>query len=115
MDVADRLRGLGLERYEAALHENGVNAEVLCHLTAEALPGHSGYSLWITNNIRSATIIAAADTMAASKNQSHPVGLITASPQSKNPPELEHAMPRQQVACNHSSAPAATTANARAS
>src|SRR6202042_3541555 len=37
MDVADWLRALGLERYEAAFRENGVSAEVLCHLTAEDL------------------------------------------------------------------------------
>ena len=39
MDVADWLRALGLERYEAAFRENGVSAEVLCHLTAEDLEG----------------------------------------------------------------------------
>ena len=37
MDVADWLRALGLERYEAAFRENDVSAEVLCHLTAEDL------------------------------------------------------------------------------
>ena len=37
MDVADWLRDLGLEQYEAAFRENDVNAEVLCHLTAEDL------------------------------------------------------------------------------
>ena len=37
MDVASWLRNLGLERYEAAFRENGVSAEVLCHLTAEDL------------------------------------------------------------------------------
>ena len=30
MDVADWLRALGLERYEAAFRENDVSAEVLC-------------------------------------------------------------------------------------
>ena len=39
MDVADWLRTLGLERYEAAFRENGVSAEDLCHLTAEDLEG----------------------------------------------------------------------------
>jgi class 3 adenylate cyclase len=39
MDVADWLRALGLERYEAAFRENDVSAEVLCHLTAEDLAG----------------------------------------------------------------------------
>ena len=39
MDVADWLRALGLERYEAAFRENDVSAEVLCHLTAEDLVG----------------------------------------------------------------------------
>ncbi len=39
MDVADWLRALGLERYEAAFRENDVSAEVLCHLTAEDLEG----------------------------------------------------------------------------
>src|SRR3984957_19110565 len=39
MDVADWLRTLGLERYEAAFRENGVSAEDLCHLTAEDLDG----------------------------------------------------------------------------
>ena len=39
MDVADWLRALGLERYEATFRENDVNAEVLCHLTAEDLEG----------------------------------------------------------------------------
>jgi SAM domain (Sterile alpha motif) len=34
MDVADWLRALGLERYEAAFRENGVSAEDLRHLTA---------------------------------------------------------------------------------
>jgi class 3 adenylate cyclase len=37
MDVADWLRALGLERYEATFRENDVRAEVLCHLTAEDL------------------------------------------------------------------------------
>ena len=37
MDVADWLRALGLERYEAAFHENGVGTEILCLLTAEDL------------------------------------------------------------------------------
>jgi class 3 adenylate cyclase len=37
VDVADWLRELGLERYEAAFRENGVSADVLCHLTAEDL------------------------------------------------------------------------------
>jgi hypothetical protein len=37
MDVADWLRALGLEQYEAAFRENGVRAEVLCHLTADDL------------------------------------------------------------------------------
>ena len=37
MDVADWLRGLGLQRYEAAFDENGVSADVLCHLTADDL------------------------------------------------------------------------------
>ena len=37
MDVADWLRTLGLERYEAAFRENGVSAELLCHLTTEDL------------------------------------------------------------------------------
>jgi class 3 adenylate cyclase len=37
MDVAHWLRTLGLERYEAAFRENGVSAEVLCHLTTEDL------------------------------------------------------------------------------
>jgi class 3 adenylate cyclase/tetratricopeptide (TPR) repeat protein len=39
MDVADWLRALGLERYEAAFRENDVSAEVLCDLTAEDLEG----------------------------------------------------------------------------
>ena len=33
MDVADWLRALGLERYEAAFRENAVNAELLPDLT----------------------------------------------------------------------------------
>ncbi len=37
MDVADWLRTLGLERYEATFRENGVNGEVLRHLTADDL------------------------------------------------------------------------------
>ena len=37
MNVADWLRALGLERYEATFRENDVRAEVLCHLTAEDL------------------------------------------------------------------------------
>ena len=37
MDVADWLRELGLERYEATFRENDVNAEVLRDLTAEDL------------------------------------------------------------------------------
>ena len=37
MDIADWLRTLGLERYEATFRENGVTAELLCHLTAEDL------------------------------------------------------------------------------
>jgi class 3 adenylate cyclase len=39
MDVADWLRALGLERYEATFRENDVSAEVLCDLTAEDLDG----------------------------------------------------------------------------
>ena len=37
MDVATWLRNVDLERYEAAFRENGVRAEVLCHLTADDL------------------------------------------------------------------------------
>ena len=37
MDVAAWLRGLGLERYEAAFRDNDVDAEVLPELTAEDL------------------------------------------------------------------------------
>ena len=39
MDVADWLRTLGLEQYEAAFRENGVSAEDLRHLTADDLEG----------------------------------------------------------------------------
>jgi class 3 adenylate cyclase len=39
MDVADWLRALGLERYEAAFRENDVGAEDLRHLTTEDLEG----------------------------------------------------------------------------
>src|ERR1700730_10111521 len=39
MNVANWLRALGLERYEAAFRENDVSAEELCHLTAEDLEG----------------------------------------------------------------------------
>ena len=37
MDVANWLRGLGLERYEPAFRDNDVDAEVLPRLTAEDL------------------------------------------------------------------------------
>jgi class 3 adenylate cyclase len=37
MDVADWLRTLGLERYEATFRENDVSADVLCDLNAEDL------------------------------------------------------------------------------
>jgi hypothetical protein len=37
MEVADWLRRLGLERYEAAFHANGVTAERLPGLTADDL------------------------------------------------------------------------------
>ena len=37
MDVADWLRALGLERYEATFRENDVSAEDLCQLTADDL------------------------------------------------------------------------------
>src|SRR3954463_7715011 len=37
MDVADWLRALGLDQYEAAFRENDVDAEVLPTLTAEEL------------------------------------------------------------------------------
>jgi hypothetical protein len=37
MDVADWLRQLGLERYEAAFRANDVSAEVLLRLTADDL------------------------------------------------------------------------------
>ena len=37
MDVADWLRTLGLERYEAAFRENDVSAEILRDLTADDL------------------------------------------------------------------------------
>ena len=37
MDVADWLRALGLERYEATFRENDVDAELLPNLTAEDL------------------------------------------------------------------------------
>jgi class 3 adenylate cyclase len=39
MDVADWLRTLGLERYEATFRENDVSAEVLSDLTADDLEG----------------------------------------------------------------------------
>jgi hypothetical protein len=37
MDVADWLRALGLEQYEATFRENDVDAELLPKLTAESL------------------------------------------------------------------------------
>ena len=37
MDVGEWLKSLGLEQYEAAFHENGVDAEVLPTLTGEEL------------------------------------------------------------------------------
>lgn len=37
MDVREWLRGLGLERYEAAFRENEIDAKVLPSLTAEDL------------------------------------------------------------------------------
>ena len=37
MDVADWLRSLGLEQYEAAFRENAVTADLLPSLTAEDL------------------------------------------------------------------------------
>jgi hypothetical protein len=37
MDVAAWLRGLGLQRYEAAFRDNAVDAEVLPELTADDL------------------------------------------------------------------------------
>src|SRR4051812_35348037 len=37
MDITEWLRALGLERYEAAFRENGVNPDVLRHLTADDL------------------------------------------------------------------------------
>ena len=37
MDVANWLRGLGLERYEPAFRDNDIDAEVLPRLTAEDL------------------------------------------------------------------------------
>jgi class 3 adenylate cyclase/tetratricopeptide (TPR) repeat protein len=37
VDVASWLRNLGLEQYETAFRENGVSAEVLCHLTTDDL------------------------------------------------------------------------------
>ena len=37
MDVADWLRALGLEQYEAAFRENAVDAELLPNLTADDL------------------------------------------------------------------------------
>ena len=37
MDVANWLQNLGLEQYEAAFRENGVNAETLRHLTVDDL------------------------------------------------------------------------------
>jgi SAM domain (Sterile alpha motif) len=39
MDVADWLRALGLEQYEATFRENDVRPEDLRHLTAEDLEG----------------------------------------------------------------------------
>ena len=37
MDIADWLRGLGLEQYEAAFRENAIDAGVLRELTADDL------------------------------------------------------------------------------
>jgi class 3 adenylate cyclase/tetratricopeptide (TPR) repeat protein len=37
MDVGGWLRGLGLEQYAAAFRENGIDEQVLCHVTAEDL------------------------------------------------------------------------------
>ena len=37
MDVGGWLRNLGLGKYEAAFHENAIDEQVLCHLTAEDL------------------------------------------------------------------------------
>ena len=37
MDVGGWLRGLGLDKYEAAFRENGIDEQVLRHITAEDL------------------------------------------------------------------------------
>jgi hypothetical protein len=41
MDVADWLRALGLERYEATFRENDVGAQLLPNLTADDLKENS--------------------------------------------------------------------------
>ena len=37
MDVGEWLRNLGLDKYEAAFRENGIDEQVLRHVTAEDL------------------------------------------------------------------------------
>ena len=37
MDIGEWLRGLGLGKYEAAFHDNGIDGSVLPHLTVEDL------------------------------------------------------------------------------
>ena len=62
MDVGSWLRNLGLEPYEAAFRENGVNPDLLRHLTADDLKdlgivavGHRRQLLLAIAGLRDAT------------------------------------------------------------
>jgi class 3 adenylate cyclase len=65
MDVANWLRGLGLEQYEAAFRDNGIDMRVLPKLTAEDLKdlgvtmvGHRRLLLEATAGLREPTVAA---------------------------------------------------------
>ena len=70
MDIATRLRGLGLGQYEAAFLANEIDAKVLPRLTAEDLKD-LGVTL-VGHRRRLLDTIAALGTGAASPNASAP-------------------------------------------
>jgi class 3 adenylate cyclase/predicted ATPase len=84
MDLAEWLRGLGLERYEAAFRDNDVDAEVLPELTADDLIG-----LGVTSIGHRRKFLAAIATLGTAA----PVAAVTTTP--PDPPVRADAERRQ--------------------
>jgi class 3 adenylate cyclase len=79
MDVADWLRALGLERYEAAFRENDVNAALLPDLTADDLKDLGVTSIGHRRQLLKA-IAALGDNAASGQGDDHRASKLAAPP-----------------------------------